>query len=219
MFEFEDEQTAKSVQEKWSDTYLGGNKGMKIPGELNTVGIIKYVYDDHFQPDMERDILQTYPGVIKKCEFQKRRSDNSFNGMIKVEFNTRDDLLKVIKERIKFCNQRYIVEEFKRTNRVIKCAKCQGWGHVYRYCTKSAKCGKCGDKHETRSCSMTSGYKCCHCNGPSGIKLLTGWELENLAINWLVFVTSPYILLGAKKRSIMVKQQLGITMTYFSLQN
>ena len=72
--------------------------------------------------------------------------------------------LKVITDKIKFCHQRYIVEEYKRKSRVIKCNKCQGWGHIHRYCTKSAKCGKCAENHESNSCSITSGFKCAHCN-------------------------------------------------------
>jgi hypothetical protein len=136
---------------------------MKIPGDYNTVGVVKYVYDDIPQADMENDILHNYAGKIKKCEFLKRRSDKSFNGMIKLEFNSRDALLQVVEDRIKFCNQRYIVEEFKKKGRVIKCSKCQGWGHIHRYCKKSSKCGKCAENHETRTCSITAGFKCAHC--------------------------------------------------------
>ena len=41
--------------------------------------------------------------------------------------------------------------------------KCQSWGHVHRYCNKSAKCGKCAGNHETLTCNITSGFKCAHC--------------------------------------------------------
>ena len=164
-FEFDDETVAKSVQDKWSCEFFGGNKGMKVPGDFNTVGIVKYVYDDIPQADMERDILQNYSGQITKCEFLKRKSDQSFNGMIKVECTSREALLKVVEDRIKFCNQRYIIEEFKKRERVIKCSKCQGWGHIHRYCREGtpAKCGKCAQNHETRTCSITAGFKCAHC--------------------------------------------------------
>jgi hypothetical protein len=162
-FEFDDETIAKSVQNEWSLEYFGGNKGMKIPGDFNTVGMVKHVYDDFTEQDIKQDILNNYPGDIKKCEFQKRKSDQSFNGMIKIEFASREALLKVVSDRIKFCNQRYIVEEYKRKGKVVKCGNCQGWGHVHRYCTKPAKCGKCAEKHETRTCTITSGYKCAHC--------------------------------------------------------
>lgn len=164
VFEFENEDTAKTVQENWSLEYFGCNKGMKIPGDFNTVGMIKYVYDDYSEDEMKKEILKNYSGIITKCDFQKKRSDNSFNGMIKIEVSSRDNLLKLISERIKFCNQRYIVEEFQRKSRVVKCNKCQGWGHIQRYCKKEPKCGKCADKHETRTCTITSQFKCAHCS-------------------------------------------------------
>jgi len=161
MFEFEDEEVAKAVHTKWSTDFFGGNIGMRIPGNNNTIGIVKYVYDDRSEQEMLTGIQQDYPDA--ECYFFKRKSDNSFNGMIKVDFKSRDTLLKVIKEKIKFCNQRYIVEEYVRKSRVIKCSKCQGWGHVHRYCTRTPKCGKCADNHESLSCTITSGFKCAHC--------------------------------------------------------
>ena len=163
-FEFENENTAKTVQSNWKTSHFGGNKGMKIPGDYNTVGMVKHVYDDHKEDDMKKDIMQNYPGLVTKCEFQQKRSDKSFNGMIKLEFSSREAMMKVITDKIKLCHQRYIVEEYKRKSRVIKCNKCQGWGHIHRYCTKSAKCGKCAENHESNSCSITSGFKCAHCN-------------------------------------------------------
>jgi hypothetical protein len=161
MFEFDDEATAKNVQANWSDAYFGGNNGMKVPGVNNTIGIVKHVYDDLTEDEIKDGILEHYPNA--EFEFFKRKSDNSFMGIIKVDFKSRDDLLDVTKNRIKFCNQRYIVEEFRRKSRVVKCNKCQGWGHVHRYCNKPAKCGKCAENHETNTCDITGGFKCAHC--------------------------------------------------------
>ena len=163
-FEFEDEETAAKVHGDWSLEYFGGNKGMKQPGEFNTTGIIKHVYDERTEDEMKNDILTNYSGDIEDCEFLKRKNDNSFMGMIKVEFKSRSSLLKIIEEKIKFCDQRYIVEEYKRKSRVIKCNKCQSWGHVHRYCKKTARCGKCAGNHETNTCHITSGFKCAHCS-------------------------------------------------------
>ena len=163
VFEFESEEAAKAVEQNWSLDYFGKNKGMKTPGESNTVGIIKHVFDDFNQEEMRHEILKNYKGVITSCEFQKKRTDNSFNGMIKIEVSSREKLLQLISDKVKFFNQRYIVEEYHRKSRVVKCNKCQGWGHIQRYCKKEAKCGKCAEKHETRTCSITSGFKCAHC--------------------------------------------------------
>ena len=162
MFVFDDEETAKKVNAAWLTSFLGGNKGMKIPGDYNTTAMVKHVYDDHDEEEMRKDIQEKYPSVTS-CEFQKRRADQSFNGMIKLEFSSREVMMEVIRDKIRFCNQRYIVEEFKRKPRVIKCSKCQGWGHIHRYCKNAPKCGKCAENHETKSCTITSGFKCAHC--------------------------------------------------------
>ena len=160
MFEFEDEDTATEVQTQWSTKYYGGNKGMKIPGEDNSVGLVKHVYDDLNEEEIIEEIQKAYPGA--ECEFFKRK-DQSFSGLIKVDFKSRETLQRVMNEKIKFGQQRYIVEEYKRKSRVIKCNKCQGWGHIHRYCNRAPKCGKCADKHETMTCTINKGFKCAHC--------------------------------------------------------
>lgn len=163
MFEFSDEATATKVQSEWSNTYFGGNKCMKVPGEDNTIGMVKFVYDNFDEQEMKGDILKNYPDA--DCEFLKRKQDQRFMGMIKVDFKSRDRLLEVIDDNITICHQRYMVEEYRRKSRVIKCNKCQGWGHIHRYCVKPARCGKCADKHESNTCTITSGFKCAHCGG------------------------------------------------------
>ena len=46
---------------------------------------------------------------------------------------------------------------------VLRCFKCQAFGHHSSNCTKSAKCGYCGEGHETRSCQVKCDLqkKCC----------------------------------------------------------
>ena len=161
MFEFEDEDTAVKVNSAWKESYFGGNKGMKIPGESNSVGLIKYVYDDIDVKEIEKEIIQKYPDAT--CDFFKRKSDGKFSGMVKVDFGSRTMLQDAIAKKIVINQQRYIVEEFIRKSRVVKCNKCQGWGHIHRYCTKEAKCGKCAGDHETKTCQETN-LKCCHCS-------------------------------------------------------
>ena len=162
-FEFENEETAIKVHEDWSTNYYGGNLGMRKPGQSNTTGIIKHVYDDLTEDDMRNEIMENYKDDIDNCEFLKRKADNSFMGLIKVAFKSREKLQKAIDDKIILGDQRYIVEEYRRRSRVIKCNKCQGWGHVHRYCNRSAKCGKCAGNHETTSCAITTGFKCAHC--------------------------------------------------------
>ena len=80
--------------------------------------------------------------------------------MIKVDFKSHTLLQQVITDKIKILSQRYIVEEFVRKSRVIKCNNCQSWGYVHRYCVKAAKCPNFGKNHETRTCTVTTGFVC-----------------------------------------------------------
>ena len=61
--------------------------------------------------------------------------------------------------------QRYLIEEFRPLPRVVKCHRCQAFGHIASRCrSEKPKCGKCGDQtHETKDCSSNV-RKCSHCN-------------------------------------------------------
>jgi len=45
---------------------------------------------------------------------------------------------------------------------------CQGFGHSSNHCNHTPKCVKCGNNHETKTCSKTADQplKCCNCGGP-----------------------------------------------------
>ena len=103
MLEFIDDVTAEKVETEWSEYFFGGNKGLKRPGESDTFGIIKYVYDDVSEDEIKDDIVKQFPGV--ECDYYKRKSDNIFIGMIKVDFKSHTLLQQVIKDKIKILSQ------------------------------------------------------------------------------------------------------------------
>ena len=109
MFEFENEQVATEVNDKWEDSYFGGNKGMKIPGGGNSIGLIKYVYDTDDTKQIEEEIKKVYP--VAECDFFKRKSDGKFSGMIKVDFGNDYNLENAINNKIAILQQRYQVVE------------------------------------------------------------------------------------------------------------
>lgn len=165
LFEFQDSKTAEEVEKGWSKEYFGGNVGMRTPGNTNTAGVIKHVFDDVSEDVIKEDISKQYPG--SEIELFKRQSDGKFLGTIKVDFKDRQKLQDAIENTMKIQHQRYIVEEHKRKPRLVKCNRCQKFGHIQRYCyAKEPKCGKCSKSdHETKDCTITSGFKCAHCNG------------------------------------------------------
>jgi hypothetical protein len=168
LLEFNDADTAQDVDRKWKPSIFGGNNGLKIPGEGNTFGIVKHVYDDTLRQDeMEQEIITQYDGAT--CEFFTKGdgSDKVFTGIIKIDFKERNKLEAAMSSVISIGRQKYHVEEYRRKLRVIKCARCQGFGHVHRMCRSAKpKCGKCSSSdHESKDCNITSNFKCAHCDG------------------------------------------------------
>ena len=110
----------------------------------------------------EEDILTNYP--CKEVSFFKKNGE--YMGIIKIVFNTPEDLAKTTEERIKIFEQRYLVEEYIFKPKVIKCNKCQTFGHIARLCRSTERCGKCTEKHDTKNCTVEpKDFMCCHCKG------------------------------------------------------
>ena len=62
------------------------------------------------------------------------------------------------------------MEEYVSRPRVIKCDRCQRFGHIERLCrSRVPKCGRCGETthqtFETEKCNAKAveDYKCTHC--------------------------------------------------------
>ena len=160
--ELDKEDDVEQVSRDWKPELFGGNKGVVSPEEQHTSGIIKHVYDDLSEAEIEEEIKKNHP--VSKVEFFRR--NGAFTGTIKLIFNNRKALVDTLSERaICIHTHRHLLEEFKPTPRVIKCHRCQAFGHIARRCRNSKpKCGKCGeDSHETNKCNSNV-LKCAHCN-------------------------------------------------------
>ena len=59
----------------------------------------------------------------------------------------------------------HAVERYIPQCQIKQCFKCQGYGHIANICTRGARCGKCGQDHETKKCSSES-LQCIQCKGP-----------------------------------------------------
>ena len=48
---------------------------------------------------------------------------------------------------------------------VKRCNRCQSFHHYHKECKKSEVCAKCAGRHDTRSCTLSTGsYKCINCS-------------------------------------------------------
>ena len=168
--EFDNEEDVKNVSDNWKTDLFGGNSGITPPQNLQTSGIVKHVYVDCSEEEIEENIKSNYNA--SKVEVFKK--NGMMTGTVKITFNSQKDLVDVITDRIKIFAQRYIMEEFKPIPRVIKCHRCQGFGHIARLCrSNSPKCGKCGEtSHESE-----------HCTSSVIIYVLTAMKLMLLGIN------------------------------------
>ena len=139
--------------------------------ERPAIGIVKHVYIDNTEDEIKEEIYQEYPNA--DCEFFKKNEE--FMGIIKIKFENNEDLSHAMTNRLSIFNERYKVEDYIAKRRVIRCMRCQTFGHVARLCLKPKPvCGKCtSNSHETNKCTIAEdNYKCYHCkeNHMSGDK-------------------------------------------------
>ena len=164
VLEFEDEETATLVETDWKAENFGGNTGLVKPSSRNRTGIVKFVYDDIPEDEIENEIDTNYTNIEK---YELFRRDEEFTGMIKVIFKTEDDFKQAIANKFTISRRKYIVEEFIQKPRVIKYNVCQRFGHVSRLCRSknNPRCGKCSQEgHETKNCNTDPAeHKCFHC--------------------------------------------------------
>ena len=154
----------------WDKTLFGGNDGVSKQQPRHTAGLIKQV---ERLPEQEiiDEIVESYPDA--RVELFKKQG--RFTGTVKVMFKDENSLQQAMENKVRINHQTYMLEIFNPKPRVIKCNKCQAFGHVAKWCDprNAPVCGKCGIKghHETKECTVEEAdYKCAHC----GEKHITG---------------------------------------------
>ena len=135
-----------------------------VGNKPKTIGIIKHIHKGTSEDEIIEEINERYPRA--EIDFFKR--NDRFTGTIKIKFEKEEELQEAIENCIVIFNHRYIVEPYIFKPRVIKCHKCQIYGHLSRLCRSNRTvCGKCkSEEHETKACTVTSeNYQCFHCDG------------------------------------------------------
>ena len=64
-------------------------------------------------------------------------------------------------------NAKIVFEPPKRKPEVVQCKRCQSYGHTKTYCWHRYRCVKCGQQHDTSTCTKTKDIPptCALCNG------------------------------------------------------
>jgi hypothetical protein len=94
--------------------------------------------------------------IIRRYEVKNKRAEKFI-----MEIN--EDLLDHIKE--KQMNKIYVgwvKIAIRRHIQIIKCYRCQGYGHISKECTKKMACSRCSDHHRYDQCTSNVDY-CANC--------------------------------------------------------
>lgn len=100
---------------------------------------------------------------ITEITINKRRFNDE--GMYRVTFKGKVDHAKLLRIRLNYTVVKW--KRVERKNKLTQCHRCQNFGHGMRNCNISFKCSKCGDKHESSTCTATT-TKCANCGGDHG---------------------------------------------------
>ena len=165
VIEADDIETANKIKEGWRKTWFGGNAGVVEARDNPPAGVVKHVLP---QGKTDEEIVTEIENRYPNCEVDLFKTNNKFNGMLKITFQEDKDLDSLIKDRITIFQQKLLVDRYNYKPRVIICHRCQKFGHLERLCrSEHPVCGKCGSKeHESEDCEINAeDYKCAHCGG------------------------------------------------------
>lgn len=98
---------------------------------------------------------------FKEEEIDITKSFKSKNGKVNIILKANKKISDKLQDNSCFISFNRVV--FKRYVKINRCFRCQRFGHVQSFCKKDACCARCGQRHDTRSCSSER-YKCINCN-------------------------------------------------------
>jgi hypothetical protein len=85
-------------------------------------------------------------------------------GSVVISFATKAEAERCIRNRVWIARISIRAEKLLATSRSTQCTKCQGFGHLAKFCRKEAKCSLCSEPHaiQLHYCSICSqkGQKC-----------------------------------------------------------
>ena len=181
--EFQNNNTRNEVAKEWGLDSFGGNSGVRSPTAQPTIGIIKKVEEN--TEDITEAIQQRYPGT----ELDFFRRNGQLTGTVKVIFKAHSSYDRAMNDGgLKICGAKYNLEQYLSKPKVIRCYKCQNYGHIAPKCrAKESRCGICCQAgHQSNQCtSKPTNPKCLHCKGDhfTGAKICKEYKLVEDKLN------------------------------------
>lgn len=142
---------------------LGNNFQVYVPKPRHPKVVIRGIDKEYNYENLVEEIKQTNPGFdtedsIKVVHHRQTKDRNETKWMYFLEVNGRT-FRKIVDKHLNIDFNSYIVREFVD---VLRCFKCQQYGHKSNSCNSDVRCGNCGGPHEFRSCSA-SVSQCFNC--------------------------------------------------------
>ena len=165
--EFASKEETDNVYDSWQPNYLGDASSVrKITNteKPNRAVIIKGVPKELTEQEIQNSLNEQFDGS-KGTRFVKR--DTTVLGTVKIVFKTDDDVQKALEhglfiDMIYYSPSLFIQKEIQ----IIRCFKCQKFGHVSPNCKSETKCGHCSGEHSFQNCeNKTETPKCANCGG------------------------------------------------------
>ena len=135
--------------EKWKPEFLGDSK--KIRRALSTekpnrTAIIKKVPLD-VTDEMIQRCLDTQFTDAKATRFVKR--DSTKLGTVKIMLKSQNDLGKALQQGLPstLCIIKHYLPFVQNGIQIVRCFKCQKFGHISAKCQSAEKCGHCSENH------------------------------------------------------------------------
>ena len=164
--EFVPKEEADEVFEKWKPEFLGDST--KIRRALSTekpnpAVIIKKVPLD-VTDEMIHSCLGTQFTDAKATRFIKR--DSTKLGTVEIVLKSETDHGKALHQGFFIDSIYYKTTLFVQNGiQIVKCFKCQKFGHISAKCQSAEKCGHCSENHLFRDCpNKNQESKCANCN-------------------------------------------------------
>ena len=157
---------ASEVLNKWNKNCFGEKSQIRKANQperpLRAV-LIRDVPTELSEEDIIDSIVENYPDSTAS-RFVKE--DRTPLGTVKIVFKSGQLHEKALNEGIFVDNIYYRTQKFIQTGiQIIRCFKCQKFGHISMNCKSDTACGHCTDIHKYKDCTMKhEAPKCVNCS-------------------------------------------------------